>query len=81
MEKILAEINSCEKGKECVIRIGHASGWRFITGAWTEELENFHDVVIPASRPKNFNYTEYDFPKSRRIDEESDVLGFVKLKL
>ena len=81
MEKILEEIESCEKGKECVLRIGHASGWRFITGAWTEKLENFNDVVIPASRPKNFNYTEYDFPKSRRIDEESDVLGFVKLKL
>ena len=81
MEKILAEINSCEKGKECVIRIGHTSGWRFITGAWTEELDNFKDVVIPATRPRNFNYSEYDFPKSRRIDEESDVLGFVKLKL
>ena len=81
LERILAQIESCEKGKECVLRIGHASGWRFITGGWTEELENFKDVVIPASRPKNFNYSEYDFPKSRRIDEESDVLGFVKLKI
>ncbi len=81
LEKILSEIKSCKKGNECVLRIGHASGWRFITGGWTEELNNFNDVVIPASRPKNFNYTEYVFPKSRRIDEESDVLGFVKLKL
>lgn len=81
IKRILTEIESCEKGKECVLRIGHASGWRFITGAWSEELNNFKNVVIPASRPKNFNYSEYDFPKSRRIDEESDVLGFVKLKL
>lgn len=81
MEKILIEIESCKKGKECVLRIGHASGWRFITGGWTENLDNFTDVVIPASRPKYFNYTQYDFPKSRRIDEDSDVLGFVKLKI
>ncbi len=81
MEKILLEIESCVKGSECVLRIGHASGWRFITGAWAEKLANFEDVVIPASRPKNFNYTQFDFPKSRRIDEDSDVLGFVKLKI
>lgn len=81
LEKIHSEITSCQNGKECVLRIGHASGWRFITGGWTEELDNFNDVVIPAARPRNFNYTEYSFPKSRRTDEESDVLGFVKLKI
>jgi CRISPR type III-A-associated RAMP protein Csm5 len=80
-KEILKVIRSCENGKECVLRIGHASGWRFITGAWTEELSNFKEVVIPASRPRNQNYTEFDFPKSRRIDEESDVLGFVKLSV
>ncbi len=81
LENILEVIESCEKGKECVLRIGHASGWRFITGGWTEKLDNFKDVVIPASRPRNFNYTNFDFPKSRRIDEESDALGFVKLSI
>jgi CRISPR type III-A-associated RAMP protein Csm5 len=81
MSNILSEIKSCEKGNECVLRIGHASGWRFITGGWTEKLDNFKNVVIPASRPNNYKYTEYDFPKSRRIDEDSDVLGFVKLKI
>lgn len=80
-ESILNSIRTCEKGKECVLRIGHASGWRFITGAWTEELDNFKDVVVPAARPSNHNYIDYDFPKSRRIDEESDILGFVKLSL
>lgn len=81
MEKVLAEIESCKKEEKCVLRVGHASGWRFITGAWTEKLKNFNDVVVPASRPNNNNYTVYDFPKSRRIDEDSDVLGFVKLSL
>ena len=81
MRTILADINQCEKGKECVLRIGHASGWRFITGAWAEYLDNFDDVVN-AARPNNQKkYHEYDFPKTRRIDEDSDVYGFVKLKI
>lgn len=81
LQNVLTEIKSCEEGKQCVLRIGHASGWRFITGAWTENLSNFKDVVVPASRPNNQRYEEFVFPKSRRIDEESDVLGFVKLSL
>ena len=79
MKKILQKINSCEAGKSCILRIGHASGWRFITGAWTEGLANFEDVVVPASRPNNRNYEDYEFPKTRRLDEDSDILGFVKL--
>jgi CRISPR type III-A-associated RAMP protein Csm5 len=81
MENILETINSCEEGKSCVLRLGHASGWRFITGAWTEKLSNFKDKVIPASRPNNYKYPEYDFPKTRRLDEDSFVLGFVKLSI
>jgi CRISPR type III-A-associated RAMP protein Csm5 len=79
MQKIMNKIDSCEQGKSCVLRIGHASGWRFITGAWTETLTNFKEVVVPASRPRNNTYMEYDFPKTRRLDEESFILGFVKL--
>jgi len=81
MQKILQEINHCEVGKSCVLRIGHASGWRFITGAWTEKIANFKNVVVPASRPNNRNYEAYDFPKTRRWDEDSYILGFVKLTM
>jgi len=81
MQKILKEINSCVAGKSCVLRIGHASGWRFITGAWTETLQNFKEIIVPASRPNNRNYEDYDFPKTRRLDEDSYILGFVKLTI
>jgi len=81
MKKIAKHINDCKEGKSCVLRIGHASGWRFITGAWTESLDNFKNVVVPASRPNNRNYEKYDFPKTRRLDEDSYILGFVKLTL
>ena len=74
-------VNHCEKGKECVLRIGHGSGWRFITGAWTEDLDNFASLIVPASRPANYKYTEYDFPKTRRVDDQCELLGFVKLIL
>lgn len=81
MNNILDEVNNCQKGKECILRIGHASGWRFITGAWVESLDNFEDLVVPVSRPNNHHYTEYDFPKSRRLDADDDILGFVKLSI
>lgn len=81
MQEILEEIGKCDNGKQCVLRLGHASGWRFITGAWTEQLSNFNSHIIPASRPRNNLYSDYDFPKSRRIDEEGYVCGFIKLTL
>lgn len=81
LEQIMIDIQSCKEGKECVLRIGHASGWRFITGAWTENLRNFESEIVPSSRPKNAIYRQYDFPKSRRLDEDGDILGFVKLSL
>ena len=79
IQNILDITNGCTRGEECVLRIGHGSGWRFITGAWTENLDNFNSVVVPASRPKNFRYEQYDFPKTRRVDDECELLGFVKL--
>ena len=72
-------VKSCKIGRECVLRLGHGSGWRFITGAWTESYENFYSVVVPASRPKNQYYQNFAFPKSRRVDDQCELLGFVKL--
>lgn len=81
MDLILDEVKSCKEGQECVLRIGHASGWRFMTGAWSENLDNFDRDIVPSARPKNYNYQQYDFPKSRRLDEDCDIFGFVKLSI
>lgn len=81
MKAILYEINNCQYGNECVLRVGYASGWRFTTGAWGETLTNFKKNVIAASRPNNSNYEEYDFPKSRRTSEKGALLGFIKLTI
>ena len=81
MSEVLKQVKSCKQGQECVLRLGHGSGWRFITGAWAENLENFYSVVVPVSRPKNFNYQNFAFPKSRRVDDQCELLGFVKLTI
>ncbi len=83
MEDILNEIDKC-RPDECVLRIGQGSGWRFITGAWLEAVDRdfFRNEIVPLCRPKNNQYyRHYDFPKTRRIDDESYVFGFVKLKI
>ncbi|HBK28452.1 MAG TPA: type III-A CRISPR-associated RAMP protein Csm5 [Parabacteroides sp.] len=90
MKQILDEVEKCKQGKECILRLGHGSGWRFITGAWAEmfrtedwkdDSNNMYHKVVWASRPKAYQYQEYDFPKSRRLDYEGCLLGFVKLSL
>ena len=80
MDEILVDITSCNKN-ECVLRLGQAIGWRFITGAWTEMVNEklFYDHLVPLARPNNQIYSEYDFPKSRRIDDESYLFGFIKM--
>lgn len=81
MKDILEEIKICEmsKGKSCVTRIGAGSGWRFITGAWSESLSIFESKIIPKARPNHHRYEEYCFPKSRRVDILNVPLGFIKL--
>lgn len=81
MQHILDEINRCKRGESCILRIGYGSGWRFITGAWTERLKDFDRDIVNRARPQNYKYEDYDFPKSRKIDEDNYVLGFVKLSL
>lgn len=80
LEDILKAITSCSPN-QCVLRLGQAIGWRFITGAWTEILDEdiFYSQIVPLARHRNDKYTNYDFPKSRRIDDESFVYGFIKL--
>lgn len=79
MKDVMDDIRSCKEG-ECVLRVGQASGWRFITGAWTESLENFYTFVVPLARHNASKYINFDFPKTRRIDDQSYLFGFVKLQ-
>lgn len=79
MKDLLDSACQCRKGEECVLRLGHGSGWRFVTGAWSEQLNNFGSIVNSARPYNEKRYRNYIFPKSRRLDKDSDVLGFIKL--
>lgn len=89
MKKILEQVNTCSQsdGKQCVLRVGHGSGWRFITGAWSERLDNFYRKIVPKARPHDEEkYSQYDFPKSLRVsdstrDNNIQLLGFIKLTI
>lgn len=86
-EFVLSETKQCSHGKSCILRIGHGCGWRFITGAWSERSPKFYDKVVENARPTPWKYRDYDFPKSRRVAEDSEddkrigLLGFVKLSI
>ena len=84
LKDLLNAANECQGKHSAVMRIGHGSGWRFITGAWTERLsDNDFEAIVNKARPGNMKrYAYYDFPKSRRLEEdECEPLGFVKLTL
>ena len=84
LESIQSIINNLSD-KECVIRIGAGSGWRFTTGSWAEELtENdfFVEKIVPCINHHDANYYQNCyFPKSRRIYGNGRMFGFVKLKI
>ena len=81
MQTLLDTARQCGPDS-CVLRLGHTSGWRFITGAWGEHLGCFAPGIVNLARPNNEKkYSEYDFPKSRRTDADGDLLGFVQLSL
>ena len=70
------------KENEAVLRIGYGSGWSFITGGWAKEkeiLSNYeYEQFMSVVRRKKYA-DHIPFPKTRKIDEYGDMLGFVKL--
>lgn len=82
---LLQKTSGRENGRSCVLRIGAGSGWRFITGDWSRRSREFKSMIVPKSRPNNSRYTQFDFPKTRRIieyaEDEYSLLGFVELSM
>jgi CRISPR type III-A-associated RAMP protein Csm5 len=84
LESILKAIKNCTS-KEAVLRLGHGSGWIFMTGGWAKNedfiADELYNQIIFQTRPGNNRYRDYFFPKTRRMDEEGELLGFVKLSM
>ena len=77
--------NFLNNGKSAILRLGYGSGWEFITGGWSRIKSKKHDWnrIVDNARPNNQKYySEYDFPKTRRLidnDGEYLPLGFVQI--
>ena len=88
-EKLLNESKKCTVGKETVLRVGHGSGWLFMTGGWIKNPDfvndegenNLYDKIIDKTRPNNYRYKNHFFPKTRRMNEDGGLMGFVKLAI
>lgn len=83
LEVILAKVNSCFEN-ECVLRLGHGSGYSYISGNLVNQQniisDQDYEAIVNVARPGNAKkYYNFDFPKTRRIDENIDLLGFVKI--
>jgi len=84
IENLAEHCEACEDN-EFILRLGHGSGWTFMTGNWAKNKElvedELWDRIVDKARPGNqTRYKDYDiFPKTRRMDEEGFLLGFVKI--
>lgn len=94
---IRREVKNSIEGEECVLRIGYASGWKFMTGDWITDEDKLKEAEIcvrenwdKIRRIMTNKYTRYPFPKTRRVKEYFDnntkkkqlgLFGFVKLKI
>lgn len=67
----------------CILRVGHGMGWTFLSGNWMKDPKLFAQSdfteVVEKIRPNNSRYRQYPYPKTRRVSNEFDLLGFVKL--
>ena len=82
LSDILQEINSISEN-DAILRIGGGSGWDSITGAWAKtntELFDEHEYDILVNLLNKGRDVVY-YPKTRKMDEDGDMLGFVRLTI
>lgn len=86
--ELLDKIKAIEKNKEnsCILRLGFASGYNFMTNKWTDFLSG--DIQNQIAKNVNSKYHGGLFPKSRRINiigndryMKVNLLGFIKLTI
>lgn len=76
------EINNCNEN-EAILRVGGGSGWDFITGAWAKtntklfNNDEYDKLMLLLNKGRDVEY----FPKTRKMDEDGDLMGFVKLSI
>ncbi len=82
LERLLAIVQSCTD-RECVLRLGWGSGFRFMTGDWHGAMtDDDYTELIQDHLRKGKNYADdVIFPKTLRLCSDGTPLGFTKLLL
>lgn len=88
--ELLDKIKAIEKNKEnsCILRLGFASGYNFMTNKWTDFLSSKLQREIAKQVRGNKDKGDEEFPKTRRINitgtdnnTRVNLFGFVKLTI
>lgn len=81
LKNILEEITQTDTGRSCILRVGGDIGWDFITGAWIKNEQNLLNDDEWEKLYKSLNKgRQIDiFPKTRKLDEDGDFFGFIRL--
>jgi CRISPR type III-A-associated RAMP protein Csm5 len=83
LKEIKEQLLELNTKKECILRIGGNTGWDFITGAWIKnnnklltdnEWENLYKQL---NKGRNVDM----YPKTRKLAEDGDRFGFVKMEI
>lgn len=82
LKNLREDIDALDTQKACILRIAAGSGWGFMTGAWAKDEkvlndEKWDNLKYTLRHPR---YVETPFPKSRKIVESGQPLGFIKLQ-
>lgn len=74
----------CDTQRECILRVGAANGWDFMTGAWAKAdntLSNNDWTNLKRSLRRKPYPDNMPFPKTRKLLNDGMPLGFVKVSV
>ena len=74
----------CNTQNECILRVGAANGWDFMTGAWAKAdntLSNNDWTNLKRSLRRKPYADNVPFPKTRKLLNDGMPLGFVKVSM
>ena len=82
LEDIQTQLNELDTDREMILRVGHGSGWHFITGGWAKYLENLlSDEEFRQLSSLLGKRGASTFPKTRKMESIGELLGFIKISI
>src|SRR5690625_1940762 len=84
IKSLLNEVKSTSKNS-CIVRMGHGTGYRFMTGnkILSEQINHgeYKEIFKNVRRDWYDRYVRFPYTKSRKLTSTGSPLGFVRLKM